>query len=187
MRKAVVLATSPGREVWKENFISKSIIMTTYPTIIVEQSDYELGAIMKALREHPQLEEFIFLHDTCEIKHQDLYRFCFEKHAGKSVSFSDHPSPIGMYLGKYRREILEKMDIKIPQDKWESVEMEITFPKEYVKLDPVVYIPQPLRDGNNFVTKYGRVNMKLENDWLVKYKSTWSRSMLKDYVDVPYK
>ena len=103
----------------------------------------------------------------------------FEQAKGKSVSFSDHPSPIGMYLGKYRREILSQIELNIPKNKLEAVEQEEIWTRKYAGIDDtLVYLEPPLRDSNNFMTKFGKTCKKLENDYLIKYKFTWDRSMI---------
>ena len=83
-----------------------------------------------------------------------------------------------MFLGKYRREVLNQVPLWIPTSKMQAVEAEMMWPALYAEVEFPAFIPHPLHDGRNFVTKNGRLNMKLENDWLIKYKGTWSRAML---------
>lgn len=175
MKQAIVVGTGEGRRDWIGNFMKYLPEQYKYPLRIVNSKDFELGVIAEVMNDY---DEFIFLHDTFEIKSGDLLRFCFEDCQGKSVSFSNHPSPFGMYAGKYRREILKRITFEIPRNKEEAVEMEITFPNHYAQIEYPFFIPNPLSVSDIFEEKFGRMNMILENQWLKKYKGCWNRSML---------
>lgn len=174
MRKSIVVLTGTGREKWFDNFESH-LPKSKYPLRIVKDVPYELGAIAEVMNDY---DEFILLHDTCEVKSPDLFTFSFEECDGRSVSFSNHPSPIGMYMGKYRQEILNQVTFTLPDTKLEAVDSEITFPNDYARIEYPHYIPNPLSVSDVFEEKLGRYNMVLENDWLKKYKSCWNRNML---------
>ncbi len=179
MRQGIIVQTSEGREEMIKNFMDNFPENCKYPLQIMQNKDFELGAIAQAYREN-RFDEFVFLHDTCEIKTNEFCKEAFEIAKGKSLSFSDYPSPIGMFLGKYRREILAKLELPIPKTKLEAVDFEQTWTRKYAEIDSeMLYLLPLLRDGNNFVTKFGKMAMKLENDFLIKYKFTWHRSMIK--------
>jgi hypothetical protein len=179
MRQGIVVQTSSGREEMIKNFLNTLPNKYKYALQVVNNDRFELGAIAQIYREN-RFDEFIYLHDTCEVKTNDLFKEAFVKAKGSSVSFSDYPSPIGMYLGKYRREVLAKIELPVPQTKLEAVEQEQFWTRKYAEVDgEIMFLNPPLRDGNNFVTKFGRICMKLENDYLVKYKTTWHRNMIK--------
>jgi len=172
--KAIVVLTGKGREKWLNNFESH-LPKNKYPLRIVTSDNFELGAITDAMRDY---DEFVFLHDTCEVKSSKLFDYSFEELDGQSVSFASHPSPFGMYLGKYRSSILKKITWTLPTNKLEAVESEISFPNSYALVEYPVSIPNPLTSSDVFEEKFGRNNMILENDWLKKYKATWNREMI---------
>ena len=179
MRQGIVVQTGDGREHIIKNFLDTLPSKLKYSLQVVRNNNFELGAISQVYAEN-KYDEFIYLHDTCEIKSVDFVKEVFEKAKGNSVSFSDYPSPIGMYLAKYRREVLAKMELPIPKTKLEAVEQEELWTRKYSEVDgDLLFLNPPLRDGNNFVTKFGKICMKLENDYLVKYKATWHRNMIK--------
>lgn len=140
---------------------------------------YEIGAI-EATLSLTKWEEFILLQDTIEIKDQKIFNILFENYQGKSVSYNPH---FQMYLGKYRREVLAKM-LPLPQirDKVEAVRQEWDFTKKYRTLDGNVEIFNPkFVDDNfydNFEMAFGRNNLKLEDDYIIKRKGTWDASQL---------
>lgn len=172
--KAIVVLTGKGREKWLHNFES-TLPKSKYPLRIVTSDNFELGAITEVMNDY---DEFIFLHDTCQVKSDKLFDFCFEECGGRSVSFASHPSPFGMYLGKYRSEILKRITWRLPETKLEAVEGEISFPNDYARIEYPISIPDPLTSSHIFEEKFGRVNMVLENDWIKKWKATWNRNML---------
>ena len=76
MKQGIILSTSEGRDGWVENFLSNAPKQDRYPLVVIRQNNFELGAIQQVL-DSSDLDEFIFLHDTCEVKSPDLYDFCF--------------------------------------------------------------------------------------------------------------
>lgn len=140
---------------------------------------FEIGAIEVALS-LTKWEEFILLQDTIEIKDQKIFEMLFENYQGKSVSYNPH---FQMYLGKYRREILEKM-LPLPQirTKIEAVRAEWDFTKHYRTIDGDTQIFNPQFIDENFYENweeiFGRRNLKLEDDYIIKRKGTWSATQL---------
>ncbi len=176
MKQGIIIETNKGREEMFDNLMRS--INTHYQVLPVYRNDFELGAIAHAVY-NTDLDEFLFLHDTCEIKNNSLFELVFETHKGKSVALADHPCIFGMYLGKYKREVLNKILLPKAHTKLEAVEYEIEFNNLYCKTDgDVQIISNPLHNNDIFCEMFGRKNMKLENDYLIKYKATWSRSML---------
>ena len=177
MKQVIVIGTLKGRTKWA-NQCAISCSNPKYKVDIIENNGFELAHIMLAY--HKGYDEFLYLHDTCEIKDKKLFDIVFEEQKGKSVALSDHPCIFGMYLGKYKREALKGMDFPIVTTKLEAVDYEETWTAQYISRENAhtVLLTPPLHDGQNFVTIEGRMYMKLENDYLIKYKGTWSRSML---------
>lgn len=135
------------------------------------------GALFYA-KENLDVDEFFILHDSCIVKDNRLWDVVFDGYAGNSVSLSSHPSPIGMFLGKYRMEVVKKLPTKIATTKEEDVTLEEEYNQAYARLDYPVTIDNPLNISDKFVTRHGRENMMLENKWMIKYKGTWTRGMI---------
>lgn len=182
MRQGIVVLTGEGREKILYNFSIQNVFshkQLIYTLFEYDKGDFELGAI-RHMFYNTDIDEFLLLHDTCEIKDNKLFDIVFDQYEGKSVALANHPCIFGMYLGKYRREVLNMMYIPKAHNKIEAVEYEMTFNTEYCKLDgDVKLLDNPLHDTDVFIEKFGRKNMVLENDLLIKYKATWNRSMVK--------
>ncbi|MCH9739509.1 MAG: hypothetical protein K0U38_01520 [Epsilonproteobacteria bacterium] len=176
MQQAIVIATTPSTNPFLQNLLYSINGYDKYPIIILSDYNYELGKI-KFMVEHIDFDEFLLLHDTCEIKDTSLFDIVFKLMSGKSVSLSTSPSPCGSYLGKYRREVLEKMTIPKISSKLETVDQEEIFNRSYP--DEWHYLKPTLKNSNIFVNKFGKDVMVLENKYLIKYKSTWTRSQIK--------
>ena len=173
MKQVIVIATTPNRYRWLANCLETLKGYDKYPLMVISDFNWELGKI-RFVYENTNIDEFFLLHDSCEVKDPSLFDLVFEKHRGESVAFSDHPVVFGMYLGKYRREILEKMDIPIVRDKKGAIYWEEKFNIDYVQLDPAtVLLFDDFRHTTIFEEKLGRKNMKVENEYLVKWKGTW--------------
>jgi hypothetical protein len=176
MNQAIVIATTPS-SVWL-NLIRDSLkSYSKYPLIILSDYTYELGKI-KYIYDHTDIDEFVFLHDTCVIKDLSLFDLCFETYQGISVAFSMCPVKFGMYLGKYRRDTLKRVEIPTPYSKIDSVKYEVSFNNAYCQAEPeTVLLFNDFHDVPRFEEKNGRNNMVLENQYLKKYKGTWSMEM----------
>lgn len=178
MRTAIIIGTGEGREKWWKE-CKDSVSGCGYPVrLVCDSSLFELGVIKYALK--MGYDEFFYMHDTCFIKDSALFKTMFETLKGQNCCVSNYPNMFGMYIGKYVSDDLKKVNIPQPKSKIEAVELEVTWTRDFVKsAKSVLCIQPPLRDGSNFVTKNGRLNMKLENDFMIKYKGTWHRSMIK--------
>lgn len=156
-------------------------IQDKYENVFVNEDDnYEIGALEIVLK-NTDLDEIFLMQDTCEVLDQSLFSTVFETLKGKSVALSVSPCPFGMYLGKYKRNILRSMTYDIPTNKNEAVEMEMTFNQQYLSLDPkVVILWLDFVDNDNIVEKFGEKRMLIENKFIKKYKGCWSRAMIKE-------
>lgn len=139
---------------------------------------FEVGAIRAAL-DKTKWEEFILLQDTIEIKDKNIFKVLFEEFKGQSVAYNPH---FQMYLGKYRRVILEQMTLPQVRNKIEAVREEEGFTREYQRIDPDTKVFNPDFRDENFYTcweeMFGRTNMKMEDDYIIKRKATWSADQL---------
>lgn len=179
MNQAILITSVPESGLWLANCLKSFHGYDRYQIVILCDYGFELGKIRWVMH-HTDLDEFFLLHDTCEVKDPKMFELAFEKYKGKSVALSDSPAMYGMYLGKYRRKILETMRIPTPKNKLENVQYEIDFNTNYSSKDPEkVLLFNDFRDTYVFERKFGRINMKLENNYLIKWKGTWNPEMIK--------
>ena len=178
MTRAVVIATRPHRTNWLADCLA-SLEGCPYQILILTEGNYELGKI-KWVYEHTDIDEFLFLHDTCVVKDLKLLDMVFD-HVG-SVSITNVPAIFGCYLGKYRREILAKVRMPDIKDKHEAVLNEGHWTDTYARLDPLTInlfddFDQP---PHTHEFRHGRDNLRLENDYLIKFKGSWSADTIKE-------
>lgn len=138
---------------------------------------FDPGAIVWA-RENCTDSEFFVLHDSCVIKDNSLFDVLFNGFSGLSVALASQPVLMGMFLGKYKTEIVKQLEPPIAKDKTHAVDLEESWNNEYCSLDYPVTLANTLTQSNTFEQKHGRENMVLENKWIKKYKGAWNRSML---------
>lgn len=162
---------------WKQKFwdsLNSSLVIGYYNL----NDNFELGAIKGAL-DHTHFDEFVLLQDTVEVLNQDIFRILLEDYEGKSVAYNPH---FQMYLGKYRRPILQKVEIPIPLTKAEAVRYEETFHRQYREADPETVIFNHRFVDENFYgsweERFGRTNLVLRDDYLIKRKGTWDAKQL---------
>lgn len=175
MHQAIVIGSTTQTKDWLENCLNSFGKYSTYPIIVVVNDDFELGKI-KWVMDNTNLDEFFLLHDTVEIKNTSMFDIAFQTPG--SFALANQPVYMGMFLGKYRREILSQMQITPTITKRQAVLAEIEFNNRYAQLEPSQHsIAQPLHDTDIFEDKFGRKNMILENPWIKKYKGCWSIDM----------
>src|ERR1017187_2442192 len=100
MSQGIVIGTTADGQPWLDQLFAS--MRTTYPIEIV--CDWELNAIKQCL-----FDEFIFLPQSTEVLDNTLFDLCFKTYAGRSVSLSQYCNHFGMYLGKYRSDLLRNM------------------------------------------------------------------------------
>jgi len=138
---------------------------------------YIPGAIVWAMRNKPAKEIFI-LHDSCIVKDNRLFDVLFNGYYEDSVALSKEPTMMGMFLGKYRMEILEQLKPPYVENKIHEVELEESWNREYCAIEQPILLGDPLVRTNVFEERHGRENQVLENKWIKKYKGTWDRTKL---------
>ncbi len=135
---------------------------------------WEAGAIqLMNERARPEITEFVFLQDTWEFKTNMFQEFWDHQinALGRTIWFTQNKQ---MYAAKFRREVLNLM----PQWDWpltkaKAVQMERAFQEMYSQHDTTVpilwgHIP----DGKEEFEMFGRMNIRCENEWLIKWKGT---------------
>ncbi|MEM4134599.1 MAG: hypothetical protein QXV73_05320 [Candidatus Micrarchaeia archaeon] len=179
MKQAIVIGCQPkNKNTWLKDLLS-SLKGCKYPIEINYTDNFELATI-KWARDGKKWDEFFFLPETTIIKDLKLFDMIFEENKGKSVSICKYPSWGGMYLVKYRQEILKNVFIPEVKSKKMAVYWEIVFNAYYAGLDEgncAVLFPDMVH-SNNFVEKYGRLNMVMGNEYIERYKGDWGQRPL---------
>lgn len=173
--KAIVIATTKDRSEWAKQCYDSLKTYKRYPVIILDSYEYELGKIRWVL-ENTTLDEFLFLQDSVELKSTDWLNDLFDYEGSVSLA----ARPFFMYLGKYRREALERVGVPSIASKQEAVDHEATWTAAYSNADTHKSLFD-LQDTNVFREHLGRNNMIIENDQIIKYKHIWSGDMVYDY------
>ena len=143
----------------------------------VPYDGYELGAI-KIILEVTDWDEFIFLQDTIEIIDPSIFKKLFDDFPGESVCYN---GVFQMYLGKFRREVLEQMEFPLIENKLAAIMHEYEFAKAYSDIDsPRVFNPLFndevfIHDPDNYEQRWGRLNLVLRDNYIIKRKGSWTR------------
>jgi hypothetical protein len=179
MKRGVVVVSSKATQMFLVDFLTQMVILNPiyqihYHINTEHNNEYEIGGIKKGMR---LFDEFVLLHDTCVVKTNTLFDLFFG-YQGTSVSVS--PNFLS-YLGKFRTKTLLKLTIPNVHTKREAVDAESQFLREYISFEPNHIVLFPGFDEHyRWQAKHGRMNMVLENDYLIKYKATWHPSMIED-------
>lgn len=164
--QGIVIGTTADGSRWVDALYAT--LRTDYPVVKVRA--WELDAILYGAG---RFDEFVFLPQSTEIVDNDLWRVVFEEHAGRSVSLAQHPSTFGMYLGKYRSDILRCLEMPMIHNKRDAIHWEDRWMLPYLEMDPDIVDLDDLPHSNVFEQKFGRLNMVVENRWLRRYKGSW--------------
>lgn len=167
----IVIATTPGRQEWLKqclNSISK-------PVLVLSDFTFELGKI-NWIFNNTKIDRFMFLQDSIIIKDEKIFELLYEDKG--SIALTNDPCMYGMYMGIYERHVLEKVDIPIPKSKAESIQYELTWTDAYCKAARNVRLAFTDLTDSRAKRKeviFGRENLVLENDFLIKYKGNWGQ------------
>ncbi|HKY27867.1 MAG TPA: hypothetical protein VJM12_07975 [Pyrinomonadaceae bacterium] len=85
------------------------------------------------------------------------------------------------HLGKYRRVILDKMDLNqyVPTNMFEAISIsELLFTTTYHSLDPATVVLFPECRRNVFEERFGRTRRRIENDYFIKWQTHWTPTMI---------
>ena len=135
---------------------------------------FELGAFQKIL-DVTDLDEFLFFQDTFEVIDQSFI---------DDVMLSPNSVALGPdffhYAGKWKRSVLETMDIPVVRSKGQSIHQEHTFSRAYREKDVVEVFDPNFHDlaHKGFEERFGRMNMLLENQWFRKRKADWGQRIV---------
>jgi hypothetical protein len=126
--------------------------------------------------ENTTIDKFLFMQDSMVIKKPEFFEMIDEYDS--SLSINKDPSFYGCYMGIYERKILDQIEIPTIAKKSESIRNEIDWNFQYVsKLDVIPVLFPEFSDANatRKEIKFGRENLVLENDYLIKYKGDWGQ------------
>lgn len=166
MRSGIVIGTTGDGQEWVDRL--KTTLRTDLPVVTVRAWELECIAYGAG-----RFDEFVFLPQSTEILDNDIWRVVFEEHAGRSVSLAQHPGPFGMYLGKYRSEILRCLEMPIITNKRDAIFWEDRWTVPYISMEPDFAVLGDLPHSNVFEFRNGRINMVVENAWIRRFKGSW--------------
>jgi hypothetical protein len=177
MNRAIVIGSFVGSP-WLKDCIDS--MPRDIPVIVVCEPNYECGKIGWVHR-HTNLDEFLFLPDTTVAKKHEWIREAFERQG--SVSVNNEPAPMGSFMGKYRRQILDITGVPHTPDKSSAVDAEAMWTRKYCASEttPVHVLFPDFQHGPTpakLEHKHGRMNAVMENDHLIKWKGTWHGGLI---------
>jgi hypothetical protein len=166
----IVVATTPGREDW----LKQCLESIEQPVFVLSDHTFELGKIHTIFHK-TNIDRFMFLQDSVVVKDQNIFKLLDDE---GSIAFTNDPVPFGMYMGVYERSVLEKIYIPLPRTKQDAIKYEIEWTKIYCSQAPKLKTAYPELCDQNATRKefvFGRENLVLENDYLIKYKGNWGQ------------
>lgn len=163
MTKGIVISASEYSRNFYEDLMKS--IKTDYPIYICWEGvgrlegSFELGAIKKGAE---LFDQFIYLHDTVVIKDNSIFDKLFAIEGHVLLTKNNYH-----YFGKYVSNDLPH--IPEVKNKEEAIHWELKwFTKPHT-----VFTPELPYISDTFEEKYGRINMVLSNEFLIKWKGTW--------------
>jgi len=174
MNQLILIATTPDRNQWSNNLLKTIKGYDKYPIMILSDYSFEIGKI-KQVMDHTNYDEFFFLQDSVEIKNRDIFDLVFETYKGKTVTIDP---TMRSFLAKYRRDFINRYELPTAKTKMEAVDAEDYLFQKHFFDDTLVALTDNFNKSEVFEEKFGRINMILENDYIKKYKATWSREQI---------
>lgn len=167
----IVVATTPGRQDW----LAQCLASINKPVLVISNFTFELGKI-NWIVENTKIERFMFLQDSVVIKDEKIFELLYNDKG--SIALTNDPCMYGMYMGIYERKFLEQIQIPIPKSKAESIQYELTWTETYCRAARNVRLAFTDLTDSKAKRKevvFGRENLVLENDFLIKYKGNWGQ------------
>lgn len=144
-----------------------------YHLLAVRGDHYECGAI-QAILDGTDIDEFIIMQDTFEVISPIWIDQMFEAFPNQSVAMGPE---FPYFLGKYRREVLLKVEIPNTTNKFESIAAEGAFNHTYMAADGNMGIldPEfiPVISDDRLEMRWGRANLVTKNRYVIKRQGTW--------------
>jgi hypothetical protein len=178
LHQGVVITSTASRLAILQNCLASFAGAAGYPILPLLLPGASDVDHLRWVMEHTLLDEFVFLHDSCELLDPALLPLVFEQLRGRSVAFTVSPLKFGTLIGKFRREVVGQIPIPPVRTAVEAALFELAFANAYNRLEPdAPLLDPPLATCQVFREKFGRRNMVLENRYLRKYKSRWTMEM----------
>lgn len=156
---------------------NKSYSDETYPfvTLYNQNGGYELGALKKLMDSYPNENDFFLMHSTVVIKDSEIFDIAAQFDGTLAMS-----NGLMAYMGKYRREVINKIGIPIPQTKEAAIYWEYFWNVVYFQHeDKIAVCHDPLKSTGKYEVKYGRKNLVEECKYMKKWKSNYTALDLK--------
>jgi len=181
--QAIIICATINRLEWLNNCLASFKGYNKYP-IITLMVDEGKGYIPDFLRtiSAMNIEEFVLLQDSMEIKDPSVFDICFEDLKGTSVSLSKTPTFFGSTHGKFLTSVLNECSLNKLDNKYDDVLFEVSFGNEYALKTGRFVDLCTLGHTDKFEEKFGRTNMVVENEYIRKFKGTWTLEMAKEIV-----
>ena len=173
------MATAPGREAW----LAQCLKSVSRPVVVVSGPDWEMAKLRHAYSAI-RGERFFFLPDSYVVNDERIFDVV-EDLTG-SVAVTDLPSAFGTFAGVYERRVLKRVGFPAVSSKEEAVHYELEWARDYlVAAKGAVVLFPGFGHSEDFVERFGRINMVDENQFLTKYKGTWSREQMSGNFPAP--
>jgi len=162
MRKGIVITTSEYTKDYLYPLLAS--IKTDYPIVVhmnggLNRNGWEIAGVQKG---KDTFDEFIHLMDTTLIKDNSLFEKLFAMDGNVFLTNGGYH-----YMGKFVSNTLGQL--QTVSNKEEAIQQELHWyhgPRTYFTPDLPVHT-------NNFEEKYGQNRMRLENDYMIKWKGTY--------------
>lgn len=174
MTVPVVISTGPDRGHWVRDALDS--ISLPDVTVCKSQTGGELGAI-RMIYHGTRWPRWLMLHDSCVVKDQGLFDLVNDVNGPLLIA----PRPC-MYLAVYERSILDRTgipDLPAGTNRALAIAAEVAWMDRYVATAgsvPVLFPEFTDANATRIEGRYGRTNLVLENEYLIKYKGTWQRT-----------
>jgi len=146
-----------------------------FPCVCNPWGGYELGALALLMITNPQEQDFFLLHATTVIKDLEIFDIAAQFKGTLALS-----QGLMSFMGKYRREIIDKIGVPVPRTREAAIYWEYFWNIVYLQQEKKISTcDSPLVDTKKFEMKFGRKNMVLENKYIKKWKSNWRALDLK--------
>jgi hypothetical protein len=166
----IVIGTTPDRSDWLKDCVNS----LREPCLVISDFNFELGKLNWASKQLS--DRFFFFQDSVVFKQSSWIFELLENY--EHVALTSDPVVYGTYMGIYDPKILREIETPIPRSKKESIDYEISWTKTYIEKVGSVHVAFPeLTDANatRKEMKYGRENLVLENDYIIKFKGDWGQ------------
>lgn len=173
MKQRVMIVTCDDRRPWLDDCLDS--LCHRSDLMVVNTPGWEVEKL-RYMYEQTDVDEWYFIQDSMIIKDDS---FIDEAFAIKgSVSMTECPVVMGMYIGKWCRSTLDKIEIPRSKDKYFAILNEVGWCPEYAALEGRIPVQFPeINDkmfGDRREERHGRTNLILENDFFKKWKGTWN-------------